>query len=48
MWAARPWAPASRVRLNRMLDDGLLFTVSTVRTPASVREAAQGLRLRLR
>lgn len=40
-------APASRVRLNRMLDDGLLFTISTVRTPASVREAAQGLRLRL-
>lgn len=38
-------APASRVRLNRMLDDGLLFTISTVRTPASVREAAQGLRL---
>lgn len=39
--------PYSRVRLNRMLDDGALFTLSTMRTPASVREAAAGLRFRL-
>lgn len=39
--------PYSRIRLNRMLDDGLLFTLSTMRTPASVREAASGLRFRL-
>lgn len=37
----------SRIQLNRMLDDGALFTISTMRTPASVREAAAGLRLRL-
>lgn len=37
----------SRIQLNRMLDDGALFTLSTMRTPASVREATSGLRLRL-
>ena len=39
--------PYSRVSLNRMLDDGMQFTLSTMRTPASVREAARDLRLRL-
>ena len=29
--------PYSRVSLNRMLDDGMQFTLSTMRTPASVR-----------
>ena len=39
--------PYSRVSLNRMLDDGMQFTLSTMRTPASVREATRDLRLRL-
>ena len=39
--------PYNRVNLNRMLDDGMQFTLSTMRTPASVREAARDLRLRL-
>ncbi len=39
--------PYSRVRLNRMLDDGMRFTISTMRTPASVREAVPDLRFRL-
>ena len=39
--------PYSRVQLNRMLDDGLQFTLSTMRTPASVWETAGDLRLRL-
>ena len=39
--------PYSRVSLNRMLDDGMQFTLSTMRPPASVREAARDLRLRL-
>ena len=37
--------PYSRVSLNRMLDDGMQFTLSTMRTPASVREATRDLRL---
>ena len=39
--------PYNRVNLNRMLDDGMQFTLSTMRTPASVREAARDLRLQL-
>jgi hydroxymethylpyrimidine pyrophosphatase-like HAD family hydrolase len=39
--------PYSRVQLNRMLDDGALFTISTMRTPASVREVLGGIRFRL-
>ena len=39
--------PYSLVQLNRMLDDGMQFTLSTMRTPASVREATRDLRLRL-
>lgn len=39
--------PYSRVQLNRMLDDGALITISTIRTPGSVMEAAEGLRFRL-
>lgn len=37
----------SRVELNRMLDDGLNFTLSTRRTPASLFSFAQDIRLRL-
>lgn len=37
----------SRVELNRMLDDGANFTVSTVRTPASLMEPMRDIRLKL-
>ena len=39
--------PHSRVSLNRMLDDGMQFTLSTMRTPASVRGGTGTWRLRL-
>lgn len=37
----------SKVELNRMLDSGLLFTISTMRTPASLMEPLADIRLRL-
>lgn len=37
----------SRIELNRMLEEGLPFTIMTMRTPASFLEAAQGIRLKL-
>lgn len=37
----------SKVELNRMLDDGANFTISTMRTPASLREPMRDIRLRL-
>ena len=37
----------SKVELNRMLDDGANFTVSTMRTPASIMEAMSDIRLKL-
>ena len=37
----------TRVELNRLLDDGALFTVSTMRTPASIMEPLRDIRLRL-
>jgi len=37
----------SRVELNRMLDEGLKFTISTVRTPASLIEPLSKIRLKL-
>ena len=40
-------SPYSRVNLNRMLDDGLNFVVSTRRTPASLIEPFHGIRLKL-
>lgn len=40
-------APYNQVRLNRLLDDGALITLSTMRTPGALREAAGGLRFRL-
>lgn len=37
----------SRIELNRMLDEGLQFTVSTMRTPASLMEPLRDVRLKL-
>lgn len=37
----------SRFELNRMLDDGAKFTISTKRTPASMMEPMQGIHLNL-
>lgn len=40
-------APYSKVELNRLIDTGANFTVSTIRTPASVRESMEGINLKL-
>ena len=37
----------SRVELNRMLDDGANFTISTIRTPASLMDPMRDIRLKL-
>lgn len=37
----------SRVELNRMLDEGLNFTISTCRTPASLLDPTRDIRLKL-
>ena len=37
----------SKVELNRMLDEGANFTISTMRTPASLRAAMRDIRLNL-
>lgn len=37
----------SKVELNRMLDEGANFTISTIRTPASLMEPMREIRLRL-
>lgn len=37
----------SRIELNRMLDDGAQFTVSTMRTPASIIDALDGIHWKL-
>ena len=37
----------SKVELNRMLDDGVNFTLSTMRTPASLIEPMRDIRLKL-
>lgn len=37
----------SRVELNRLIEQGAQFTVSTNRTPATIRETLPGVRLRL-
>lgn len=37
----------SKVELNRMLDEGVNFTISTIRTPASLMEAMRDIRLKL-
>ncbi|MCQ2520240.1 MAG: HAD hydrolase family protein [Lachnospiraceae bacterium] len=40
-------SPFSKVELNRMIDDGMKFTVSTMRTPASIIEPMKEVRLKL-
>ena len=40
-------SPYSLVELNRMLADGANFTVSTMRTPASLIEPLRGVKLNL-
>ena len=40
-------SPYSTVELNRMLEDGANFTVSTMRTPASLIEPLRGIKLKL-
>lgn len=37
----------SRIELNKMLDDGINFTIVTMRTPASLIEPMTGIRLKL-
>lgn len=37
----------SKVELNRMIDDGMKFTISTMRTPASIIEPMKDIRLKL-
>ena len=39
--------PFSKVELNRMIDDGMKFTISTMRTPASIVEPMSEVRLPL-
>lgn len=39
--------PYSRVELNRMIADGVKFTVATMRTPASAMDALEGINLNL-
>lgn len=40
-------SPFSKVELNRMIDDGMKFTISTMRTPASLIDAMREVRLPL-
>lgn len=37
----------SKIELNRMIEEGAQFTVSTIRTPASVRESLGGIQFKL-
>ncbi|MGN1146994.1 MAG: HAD hydrolase family protein [Lachnospiraceae bacterium] len=39
--------PYSRIELNRMLDDGMNFTIATMRTPASMIEPLKDIHLKL-
>lgn len=39
--------PYSKVTLNRMIDDGLKFTIATLRTPASLMEPLRDIQLNL-
>lgn len=43
----RNLTPFTKVELNRFIQDGMLFSVSTKQTPATVRELLQGVNLRL-
>ncbi|MCM1186774.1 MAG: HAD hydrolase family protein [Lachnoclostridium sp.] len=42
-----PISAFNRIELNRMLEEGLAFTIMTMRTPASFLEAVNGIRLQL-
>ncbi len=46
LWSDTWLTPYSTVELNRLMDDGMKFTLSTVETPATVRELLPGVRLR--
>ncbi len=37
----------SKVELNRLIDDGMKFTISSMRTPASIREALPGVHIKI-
>ncbi len=39
--------PYSKVELNRLIDDGVKFTLSTGRTPATLMESVRGINLKL-
>lgn len=40
-------SPFSKVELNRMIDDGMKFTISTMRTPAAILEPMKDVRLNI-
>lgn len=40
-------SPFSRVELNRMIDNGMKFTVSTMKTPAAIHESMSDVRINL-
>ena len=44
--ADRQLHPYSKVELNRLIEDGAKFTISTIQTPATVRELLAGVDLR--
>ena len=39
--------PYSKVEINRMLDDGLMLTIATMRTPASLMKPLENVRIKL-
>ncbi len=43
----RSLSPFTRIQLNRFIQDGMLFSVTTKQTPATVRELTTGIGLRL-
>ena len=43
----RNLSPITRIRLNRFIQEGMQFSVSTKQTPATVRELTEGIGLRL-
>ena len=43
----RSLSPFTRIQLNRFIQDGMLFSVTTKQTPATVRELTTGIGIRL-
>ena len=43
----RDMSPYTRIQLNRFIQDGMLFSVTTKQTPATVRELTTGIGIRL-